>query len=126
MHRVVTNYTPVEGTGSNINVFVRARPVEDSSDPNEVLQIDGEDNRKLSIKDPEASNRRYGEVSFQFDRVFWCDTVQDVVFEKACKTHVDQVMNGYNSCIFAYGQTGSGKVCSLLLRFTAQYLFFFT
>ena len=117
MHRVVTNYTPVEGTGSNINVFVRARPVEDGSDPNEVLQIDGEDNRKLSIKDPEASNRRYGEVSFQFDRVFWCDAAQDMVFEKACKSHVDHVMNGYNSCIFAYGQTGSGKV-----RYAPRYL----
>ena len=77
MHRVVTNYTPVDGTGSNINVFVRARPVDDGSDPADFLTIDGEDDRKLLIKDPESSNRRYGEVSFQFDRVFWTQSQQD-------------------------------------------------
>jgi kinesin family member C2/C3 len=110
MHRVVTNYTPVEGSGSNISVYVRARPVEDGGDANEVLQIDPDDDRKLSIKDPEASNRRYGEVSFQFDKIFWCEAEQNAIFDRACKENINHVLNGYNSCIFAYGQTGSGKV----------------
>ena len=102
MHRVVTNYTPVEGAGdSNISVFVRARPVEDGSDPSEFLTLESEDDRKLSIKDPESNNRRYGEVSFQFDRIFWTQAQQDEIFEKTCKTQVDHVLSGYNSCCFA-------------------------
>lgn len=101
MHRVVTSYTPVGDTGSNINVFVRARPTEDASDPGEIMQVDADDSRKLVIKDPESSTRKYGEVSFQFDRVFWTDTQQSEVFENTCKSQVDHVLSGYNSCCFA-------------------------
>jgi hypothetical protein len=101
MHRVVTDYTPVGEAGSNINVFVRVRPTEDASDPAEILQYDKEDPRKVVIKDPDASNRKYGEVSFQFDRIFWTDTEQTRVFDDSCKAQVDNVLNGYNSCCFA-------------------------
>ncbi len=101
MHRVVTNYTPIGEKGSNINVFVRARPSEDSSDPGEILQVDSEEPRKLVIKDPDASNRKYGEVSFQFDKIFWTDSDQQNIFDIVCKNQVDHVLNGYNSCCFA-------------------------
>jgi hypothetical protein len=100
MHKVVTNYVPV-GEDSNISVFVRARPAEDSSDGGEILQYDPEDSRKLVIRDPESSNRKYGEVAFQFDRVFWTDSQQSEVFDCSCKAQVDHVLNGYNSCCFA-------------------------
>lgn len=101
MHRVVTNYTPIGDKGSNINVYVRARPTEDSSDPSEILQIDTEEIRKLNIKDPDPSNRKYGEVSFQFDKIFWTDATQHDIFDNVCKNQVDHVLNGYNSCCFA-------------------------
>eukprot|EP00981_Chlorochromonas_danica_P004578 scaffold912_cov187-Ochromonas_danica.AAC.56 len=58
MHKVVTEYTAVEGSASNIRVFIRARPVEDESDPSEFIHID--EDRKLMIKDPDpGSNKRY-------------------------------------------------------------------
>jgi len=67
----------------------------------------------LVIKDPEANNKRYGEVSFQFDKVFWTNAKQEDVFDISCRAQVDHVMNGYNSCCFAYGQTGSGKTYTM-------------
>jgi hypothetical protein len=100
-HRVVSDYTRVENTSSNIKVFVRARPVDDEGDLAEFLVLDSEDERKIVIKDPEASNRRYGEVSFQFDNVFWTKSNQEDVFNTTCKSQVDHVLNGFNSCCFA-------------------------
>lgn len=101
MHRVVTEYTAVDGGGgSNIKVFIRARPVEDESDPSEFINL--EEDRKLVIRDPDpGSNKRYGEVSFQFDRIFWTDAKQEEVFQSTCNEQIDHVLNGYNSCCFA-------------------------
>ncbi|KAJ1421306.1 P-loop containing nucleoside triphosphate hydrolase protein [Ochromonadaceae sp. CCMP2298] len=113
MHRVVSAYTRVDDTNSNIQVFVRARPLEEESEASDFMVTDPEDSRKLIIKDPEASHKRYGEVSFQFDRVFWTNTKQEDVFNVAVKTGVDHVMAGFNSCTFAYGQTGSGKTYTM-------------
>jgi len=101
MHKVVTNYTVVESSGSNISVFVRSRPADDSSDPTEIFTLDSDDNRKITIKDPEASNRKYGEVSFQFDRVFWTQANQNEIFDQTCKPLVEHVLSGYNTCCFA-------------------------
>jgi hypothetical protein len=101
MHRVVSDYTRVDDANSNIKVFVRARPVEVETDQSDFLTVDGDEQRKIVIKDPDVSNKRYGEVSFQFDKVFWTNTKQEDVFDSACRSQVDHVMNGYNSCCFA-------------------------
>jgi hypothetical protein len=112
-HKVSSNYTPVDLGSSNICVFIRARPLEDSTGTTEFLQVDDDDSRKVVIKDPDPSSKRYGEVSFQFDQIFWTQTQQNEVFETTCKAQVDHVLNGYNSCCFAYGQTGSGKTYTM-------------
>jgi hypothetical protein len=103
MHRVVTNYAPVEGGGSsNISVFIRARPLEDPTEQSDFLQVGEEDERKIVIRDPDSnSNKRYAEVSFQFDRIFWTQTQQAEIFEQTCKEQVEHVLNGYNCCCFA-------------------------
>jgi hypothetical protein len=100
-HKVSSNYTPVDLGSSNICVFIRARPLEDSTETTEFLQVDDDDSRKVVIKDPDPSSKRYGEVSFQFDQIFWTQTQQNEVFETTCKAQVDHVLNGYNSCCFA-------------------------
>lgn len=137
-HRVVSDYTRADGAEtSNIKVYVRARPPDeylnintDVADPTkpkgnfeeapkvaassaDFLLHDTADDRKLSIKDPDTSNRRYGEVSFQFDKVFWTGANQTEVFDNVCKTQVEHCLDGYNSCCFAYGQTGSGKTYTM-------------
>ena len=100
-HRVVTDYTRVESTSSNIKVYVRARPLEEETEYSDFMQVDPDDDRKIVIKDPESSNRRYGEVSFQFDKVFWTQVNQEEIFNTMCKSQVDHVLNGFNSCCFA-------------------------
>jgi kinesin family protein 7 len=59
------------------------------------------DDRKISIKDPDTANKRYGEVSFQFDKVFWTDVNQEKIFDSACRPLIDHILNGYNGCCFA-------------------------
>lgn len=114
MHRVTTHYT-TESENANIAVYVRARPLDDESAglPSDFLSIDETDERRLNVKDPESSQRRYGEANFQFDRIFWTNTPQEEVFQKACRPQIEHVLNGYNSCCFAYGQTGSGKTYTM-------------
>eukprot|EP01036_Dinobryon_divergens_P027569 gene27569-36366_t len=86
---------------------------EDAESPSDFILTDPQDDRKIVIKDPDSSNRRYGEVSFQFDKVFWTDVKQEEVFDSACRVQVDRILDGYNCCCFAYGQTGSGKTYTM-------------
>ena len=99
-HRVISDYTGVEDTNSNIKVYVRARPLENEDKLTDFINK-SDDVRKISIRDPDPANKRYGEVSFQFDQVFWTDAKQEDVFNNACRQQVDHVLNGYNSCCFA-------------------------
>lgn len=46
---------------------------------------------------------------YVFDKVFKPNATQEVVYDEAAKTIVDDVLKGYNGTIFAYGQTSSGK-----------------
>lgn len=101
MHRVVSDYTGGDESNSHIKVFVRARPLDDEADTPDYITRDEDNQRKISIKDPDPNSKRYGEVSFQFDRVFWTDTKQDQVFDNACRQQIDHVLSGFNSCCFA-------------------------
>ena len=98
MHRVVSDYTGVAGN-NNVKVFVRARPPEEAADSS-FLQVD-EGCKKITIKDPDITSKKYSEVAFQFDRVFWTDTKQKDLFDETCQPLVDHVIEGYNCCVFA-------------------------
>ncbi len=98
MHKVVSDYTGAGGS-DNVKVFVRARP------PEEVIESSfldvGEDRKRITIKDPDTSSKKYSEVAFSFDRVFWTDVKQKEIFEETCKPIVDHVVEGFNCCCFA-------------------------
>jgi hypothetical protein len=111
MHRVVSEYEVVDTKSSNIRVFVRARPLDNDADPGDFLQVGVDDPKRIVIKDPDTTNRKYTEVAFQFDKVFWTGESQAAIFEEVCKSQVDHVLNGYNSCCFA---------CKSFLHETAQ------
>jgi len=106
-------YTPSSTESSNIKVFIRARPPEDKSEKFEFLDVSndgqGDIKKQVTIRDPNAARSTRGDVSYSYDRIFWVDDDQEVVFNSMCKPQVDHVLNGYNACCFAYGQTGSGK-----------------
>eukprot|EP00603_Paraphysomonas_imperforata_P008117 CAMPEP_0114430666 /NCGR_PEP_ID=MMETSP0103-20121206/10166_1 /TAXON_ID=37642 ORGANISM="Paraphysomonas imperforata, Strain PA2" /NCGR_SAMPLE_ID=MMETSP0103 /ASSEMBLY_ACC=CAM_ASM_000201 /LENGTH=1113 /DNA_ID=CAMNT_0001600135 /DNA_START=58 /DNA_END=3399 /DNA_ORIENTATION=+ len=115
MHRVSTEYTKVENhlSTSNVKVYVRARPP-DTTDEITFMDPTSEQKNRILIKDPnESSTKKYSEVAFHFDRVFWIDTQQQEIFDTVCRPQVDHVLKGYNACCFAYGQTGSGKTYSM-------------
>ena len=103
-HRVVSDYTNVESSGSNVSVFVRARPLDDKSEVTDFISTNL-DRKQLSIKDPDPNNRKYGEVNFQFDQVFWTDTSQEDIFNSMSRAQVDHALNGFNSCCFACKKT---------------------
>lgn len=99
MHRVVSDYTGVETSSGNVKVFVRARPPEEASN-SDFLETN-EDCRKIVIKDPDSTSKKYSEVAFQFDRIFWTDKSQKEVFDVVCVPQVDHVLGGFNCCSFA-------------------------
>ena len=99
MHRVVSDYTAVDSGNSLVKVYVRARPPEEATDST-FLEV-GEDQKKITIKDPDVNNKKYSEVAFQFDRIFWTDCLQKEMFDETCRPLVDHVIEGYNCCCFA-------------------------
>lgn len=99
MHRVVSDYTGGSGGNNNVKVFVRARPPEEAADTSFLSVSD--DNRKITIKDPDVNSKKYSEVAFQFDRIFWTETKQKELFDETCQPLVDHVIEGYNCCCFA-------------------------
>jgi hypothetical protein len=86
-HRVVSDYTNVE-TSSNIKVFVRARPPEDGVIEINFIDPKSDEKNRITIKDPDINNKKYSEVVFQFDRIFWIETQQQEIFNIVCKPQV--------------------------------------
>lgn len=63
--------------------------------------------------------------TFTFDHIFWSldesnadanppRALQACVYERVQRGVVDDVLEGFNYCLFAYGQTGSGKSFSMM------------
>jgi hypothetical protein len=101
MHRVVADYSNTDSINSNIKVYIRARPLADETETADFITLDPDDERKMTIKDPDTTSKKYGEVSYQFDRVFWTNATQSEVFDTMCKPQVEYVLSGYNCCSFA-------------------------
>tara|TARA_B110000208_G_scaffold52296_1_gene68659 strand:+ start:2042 stop:4942 length:2901 start_codon:yes stop_codon:yes gene_type:complete len=112
-HKQQHDYTNVE-LGTNIKVYVRARPPDGRSTmAREFVEVTAKDGlpRKLTLRGGES--RRHGEHAFLFDQVFTPEATQQNVFDAVGKPLVDHALKGFNSCCFAYGQTGSGKTYSI-------------
>ena len=99
MHRVVSDYTGLDSGNELVKVYVRARPPEEAADTS-FLEV-AENQKKITIKDPDGSNKKYSEVAFQYDRIFWTGMQQKEIFEDTCRPLVDHVVEGYNCCCFA-------------------------
>eukprot|EP00614_Pseudopedinella_elastica_P021862 CAMPEP_0172638996 /NCGR_PEP_ID=MMETSP1068-20121228/216503_1 /TAXON_ID=35684 /ORGANISM="Pseudopedinella elastica, Strain CCMP716" /LENGTH=195 /DNA_ID=CAMNT_0013452013 /DNA_START=11 /DNA_END=594 /DNA_ORIENTATION=- len=116
-YKVVSDYTQGLSTNTNVQVFVRARPpanVQNTKELEERFGISSRDPKRIQLT-RHAKNQKHPddtrelENAFSFDRVFWCESKQEEIFNAMCKQQVDHCLGGYNSCAFAYGQTGSGK-----------------
>ena len=66
----------------------------------------------IKISDPDPQRGRPMK-DFAFDSVFSPTDSQESVYNHAAKDLIENVLKGYNGCIFAYGQTASGKTYTM-------------
>uniref|UniRef100_A0A0K2UXY6 Kinesin 5 [Nasonia vitripennis] n=2 Tax=Lepeophtheirus salmonis TaxID=72036 RepID=A0A0K2UXY6_LEPSM len=90
----------------NIQVFVRARPLNKSETAKRSYSVVDTDGKKVIVKEKSNSSLT---KTFSFNGVFGPDCDQRMVYLKVVRPLIDQVMQGYNCTVFAYGQTGTGK-----------------
>ncbi|XP_040583693.1 kinesin-like protein KIF11 [Lepeophtheirus salmonis] len=90
----------------NIQVFVRARPLNKSEKASRSYSVVDTDGKKVIVKEKSNSSLT---KTFSFNGVFGPDCDQRMVYVKVVRPLIDQVMQGYNCTVFAYGQTGTGK-----------------
>mmetsp|Transcript_26755 Transcript_26755/g.37947 ORF Transcript_26755/g.37947 Transcript_26755/m.37947 type:complete len:108 (-) Transcript_26755:420-743(-) len=51
--------------------------------------------------------------TYKFKNAFGSFSTQQEVFEASLQPLIDDVLNGYETCVFAYGQTGTGKTYTM-------------
>ncbi|OQS54517.1 klpA [Ecytonucleospora hepatopenaei] len=90
----------------NCKVYCRVKPNLCDTKINEETHGKGDENKEFKIE--EDSVIYIDKKSFVLDRVFGPTSSQSMVFDEL-ELYVENVLDGYNLCIFAYGQTGSGK-----------------
>ncbi|KAK9811828.1 hypothetical protein WJX72_010914 [[Myrmecia] bisecta] len=98
------------GDNSNIDIFLRIRPV---SKPSPNLLFDPIENRvdfgvPRNLSSGYINNQRE-HYEFRFNGVLTPDAKQDEVFERVARGVAIGALEGFNGTVFAYGQTGSGK-----------------
>ncbi|KAL0036686.1 hypothetical protein WJX79_005705 [Trebouxia sp. C0005] len=93
--------------GENIKVVIRVRPLQcEGTASEECLRLSGSQAVTLLVGSDDTT--------FTFDHVLGPQTSQEQFFRVVGRPMVENVLSGYNSCIFAYGQTGSGKTHTML------------
>lgn len=61
------------------------------------------------IQGTDPDTGQFGNVKYNFDRVFDPDSIQKDVYEQAVFPIIESVLEGFNGTVLAYGQTSSGK-----------------
>ncbi|CAE6075023.1 unnamed protein product [Arabidopsis arenosa] len=103
------NEDPAFWKDHNVQVIIRTRPLSTS-------EISVQGNNKCVRQDNGQAITWIGnpESRFTFDLVADENVSQEQMFKVAGVPMVENVVAGYNSCMFAYGQTGSGKTHTML------------
>lgn len=97
----------------NVQVLLRCRPYtteETKSKQPQVVKC-SDHTREVCVWQ-NASNRQISKT-YAFDRVFGPDAGQSAIYQQAITGIVEEVLEGFNCCIFAYGQTGTGKTYTM-------------
>lgn len=97
-----------------IHVYVRVRPPI-SDDLNYDTAVHASGNSTVNLSD------RKHDVTCDYEHVFPETATQTDVFDTV-QPLLNDVLNGYNGCIFAYGQTSAGKTHTMLGKNGGQYL----
>jgi hypothetical protein len=96
-----------------VKVFARVRPP-GVHELNQLLTVQADTEKGKVLLNVPADSKYDGPREWQFDQVFGTESTQEDIFLNVGKPVVDDVICGYNGCVFAYGQTGSGKTYSML------------
>ena len=101
-------------TKSNIDIFLRCRPVSANSShfvadaPNGLARF-----QIPKDKSQGYVNNQREQYEFKFSGIIEENAKQDEVFERVARKTVQHALEGMNGTIFAYGQTGSGKTYTI-------------
>ena len=101
-------------TKSNIDIFLRCRPVAANSShfvadaPNGLARFQIPKDKSQG----DVNNQRE-QYEFKFSGIIEENAKQDEVFERVARKTVQRALEGMNGTIFAYGQTGSGKTYTI-------------
>ncbi|KAJ4890577.1 P-loop containing nucleoside triphosphate hydrolases superfamily protein [Raphanus sativus] len=108
-HSFEFNEDPAFWKDHNVQVIIRTRPLSSS-------EISTQGSNKCVRQDNGQAITWIGnpEARFTFDLVADENVTQEKMFKVAGVPMVENVVAGYNSCMFAYGQTGSGKTHTML------------
>ncbi|KNC28304.1 hypothetical protein FF38_13998 [Lucilia cuprina] len=68
---------------------------------------------KCSVSVTNPSDCTAPAKNFTFDSVYGELERTELLYNEACYSLVDNVLEGYNGTIFAYGQTGCGKTFTM-------------
>jgi hypothetical protein len=102
-----------------IRVAIRLKPEEPSNLLDSlVVRKKRQDAESLDTIELAVEGQRY---EFSFDRIFQADATQENVFDECATILSNEVIEGYNGCIFAYGQTGAGKTYAMSGPTTNEY-----
>ncbi|KNC50491.1 uncharacterized protein AMSG_00654 [Thecamonas trahens ATCC 50062] len=97
---------------AGVKVIVRFRPVNDrerAEDGGKKSAVNCSDDGQISI----SLSKDEMPKQYKFDHVFYDQSPQSEIYERAAKATIEDVKAGYNGTLFAYGQTGSGKTFSM-------------
>ncbi|GAA5877032.1 hypothetical protein JCM3774_006880 [Rhodotorula dairenensis] len=116
------------GSGGNIKVVVRCRPLnqrEIARGAKCLVRMEGD---QTFLDPPDVANVTSGRAteketkSFAFDKSYWSACPKDdpsyasqqTLFDDLGRDLLEHAFEGYNTTVFAYGQTGSGKSYSMM------------
>lgn len=109
---------------SNIKICVRIRPEQGKERASQFREVVKSIGDKVLVFDPPGeddgglkkifTSQRNKDLKFSFDHVFGPESSQLDVYRCTTATILDDVLNGFNSCVFAYGATGAGKTFTML------------
>lgn len=103
---------PWDGPGIGAAVVVRVIPPPAKVQKNGKTFFISADNDRLTVEDKPGSNK----LVLEANRIYWsCQedhpshSTNYTLFSEIGNSVVQNVLSGYNSCLFSYGQVGSGK-----------------
>eukprot|EP01082_Thalassiosira_pseudonana_P000333 g215.t1 g215 contig1:513216-517095(-) len=105
----MSSKSPPSYNGSNIQVVVRLRPMNETERRHGTLPVVTAKTQDRIVTVIKGKGKKQMKYAYSFDNVFTAFSTQEEVFEETVKPVICDVMRGFESTVFAYGQTGTGK-----------------